>query len=126
MMIHLFMAQGCSLISISKKQCSSVELVNFEEVTIKEKWLAKILHDRNVIGLKGVFKTKFNLDDSINKHKVRFVIKDYFQIFRIDYSNIFTLVARHDTIRLLLTIVALKEWQVFHMDVKSTFLDDFL
>ncbi|RDX93200.1 Copia protein, partial [Mucuna pruriens] len=35
-------------------------------------------------------------------------------------------VARHNIIRLLLTIVSQKGWQVFHMDVKSTFLNDFL
>jgi hypothetical protein len=79
-----------------------------------------------VIGVKWVFRTKFNPDGSINKHKARLVVKGYSQIFGIDYSDTFAPVARHDTIRLLLAIVAQKGWQVFHMDVKSAFLNGFL
>ncbi|RDX64492.1 hypothetical protein CR513_56947, partial [Mucuna pruriens] len=80
------------------------EPTNFEEATMVEKWLVAMKeelsmiernqtweliprpHDRNVIG------TKFNLDGSINKHKARFVVKDYSQIFGIVYSNTFALV----------------------------------
>ncbi|KAI4297629.1 hypothetical protein L6164_037513 [Bauhinia variegata] len=120
------------------------EPASFEEAVMKEKWLAAMQeelsmieknqtwelvsrpHDRNVIGLKWVFRTKFNPDGSINKHKARLVVKGYSQIFGIDYSDTFAPVARHDTIRLLLTIVAQKGWQVFHMDVKSAFLNGFL
>lgn len=82
--------------------------------------------DRNVIGVKWVFRTKFNPDGSINKHKARLVVKGYSQIFGIDYLDTFAPVARHDTIRLLLAIIAQKGWQVFHMDIKSTFLNGFL
>jgi hypothetical protein len=53
-------------------------------------------------------------------------VKGYSQIFGIDYSDTFAPVARHDTIRVLLAIVAQKGWQVFHMDVKSAFLNGFL
>ncbi|RDX58804.1 Copia protein, partial [Mucuna pruriens] len=118
------------------------ESVNFEEVTMEEKLLATMQeelsmiernqtwevvprpHVRNFIRLKWMFRTKFNLNGSINKHKARLVVKDNSQIFGIDYSDTFAPVARHDTIRLLLIIVAQKGWQVFHMDVKSIFLND--
>lgn len=82
--------------------------------------------NRNVIVVKWVFRTRFNPDGSINKHKARLVVKGYSQIFGIDYSDTFAPVARHDTIRMLLAIIAQKEWQVFHMDIKSTFLNGFL
>ncbi|RDX77227.1 putative mitochondrial protein, partial [Mucuna pruriens] len=36
---------------------------------------------RNVIGLKWVFRTKFNPDGSIDKHKARLIVKGYSQIF---------------------------------------------
>ena len=49
-----------------------------------------------------MYKTKLNVDDSINKNKARPVVKGYNQNFGADYSNTFTPVARLDTIRMLL------------------------
>ena len=40
----------------------------------------------------------------------------------MDYNEKFTPVARMDSIRLILAIVASKIWEVHHMDVKSAFL----
>lgn len=41
--------------------------------------------DRKVIGVKGVFKTKLNVDDSLNKHKDRLVVKEYAQVFGVHF-----------------------------------------
>ena len=48
--------------------------------------------------------------------------KGYSQAHGLDYNEIFTLIARMDATRLVLAIVALKKWEVHHMDVKSVFL----
>jgi len=74
-------------------------------------------HDRNIIGLKWVFRTKFNPNGSLNKHKAKLVVKGYSQIFTVDYADTFALVERHGTTRLILAIIAQNGWQVFHMDV---------
>ncbi|WVZ15405.1 hypothetical protein V8G54_012971 [Vigna mungo] len=101
-----------------------------EELSMTEKSKTWILvdrpQDRKVIGVKWVFKTKLNADGLINKHKARLVVKGYAQIFGVDYSNTFAHVARLDTIRLLLAIAAQKSWKVFHLDVKSAFLNGIL
>jgi hypothetical protein len=81
---------------------------------------------RKVIRVKWIYRTKLNADNSINKHKARLVVKGYAQIFGVDYSDTFTLVARLDTIRLLLAISAQKGWKVFQLDVKSAFLNGVL
>lgn len=83
-------------------------------------------YDRNIIGVKWMFRTKLNPDGSINKYKARFMVKGYAQIFGVDYSDTFAPVARLDTIRLLLVISAQKGWLVFQIDVKSAFLNGVL
>ena len=58
----------------------------------------------------------------VEKFKARLVAKGYKQEFGIDYKEVFTLVARHDTIRLVITLAAQKSWPIFQLDVKSAFL----
>jgi hypothetical protein len=42
---------------------------------------------------------------------------------RIDFDEVFALGARMESVRLLLTLTAQEGWQVYHMDVKSVFLN---
>lgn len=48
--------------------------------------------------MKWVFRTKFNPDGLVFKHKARLVVKGFAQVAGIDCGDIFALVARHDTI----------------------------
>ena len=75
------------------------------------------------IGVKWVFRTKFNSDGSTFKHKARLVVKGFAQVSGVDYDDTFAPVARHDTIRLLLALVGQMGWKVYHLDVKSAFLN---
>ena len=55
-----------------------------------------------------MYKNKLNVDGSINKFKVRLVIKGYFQQHGVDFSDTFAPVTKYDTIRLLLSLAAQK------------------
>ena len=58
------------------------------------------------IGVKWVFKTKLNKSGEVEKHKARLVAKGYAQRYGIDYMELFAPVARLDTVRLILALVA--------------------
>lgn len=48
--------------------------------------------------------------------------KGYTQEAGIDFYEVYALVARMETIRLLLAVVAQRGWSVYQFDVKSAFL----
>ena len=79
--------------------------------------------DKDVIGVKWIFKTKLNLDGSIQNNKARLVAKGYFQQLGIDFQETFALVARLDTIRTLIALAASKWWFLYQLDVKLTLLN---
>jgi hypothetical protein len=57
------------------------------------------------------------------KHKARLVAKGYVQRQGVDFEEVFAPVARLETVRLLISIAAQEQWEIHHMDVKSTFLN---
>ncbi|CAA6675839.1 unnamed protein product [Spirodela intermedia] len=57
------------------------------------------------------------------RHKARLVAKDYVQKLGIDYEEVFALVARMETIRVIIALAAQNGWRLHHLDVKSAFLN---
>ena len=98
-----------------------------EEITSIEKndmWtLVKAPKSCKPIGVKWLYKLKKNRLGEIVKHKARLVVKGYRQRYRIDYDEKFFLVARFESIRILIALAAQECWCLHHLDVKSTFLN---
>ncbi|GKV39615.1 hypothetical protein SLEP1_g47362 [Rubroshorea leprosula] len=125
----------------SRCNLSTIEPSNFYEATNSDAWRAAMeeelkmiekndswtLVDRpknkNIIGVKWIYRVKMNPNGTINKYKARLVVKGYSQLAGIDFTETFAPIARHETIRLLLALAAHKGWSVFHLDVKSAFLN---
>ena len=51
--------------------------------------------------------------------------KCYSQKDDINYDEVFALVARLETIRLIISLATQNKWRIFQMDVKSAFLNGF-
>ena len=69
--------------------------------------------------MKWVFKLKLNPNGTVAKHKAR----GFLQKPGIDYSEVYAPVARIETVRLVVAMASNHNWALFHMDVKSAFLN---
>ncbi|XP_020243715.1 uncharacterized protein LOC109821974 [Asparagus officinalis] len=97
---------------------------NFEDAVGSEKWrkamdaeiksieknntwkLVKLPARAKRIGVKWIFKTKYNEAGDIDKYKARSVAKGYSQRQGVDFTEVYALMARMDTIRVMLALVA--------------------
>ena len=75
------------------------------------------------IGVKWIYKVKRNSTGEITRHKARLVAKGYSQKKGKDYDEVFSPVARAESIRILLALSAQFKWKVHHLDVKLAFLN---
>eukprot|EP00253_Pinus_taeda_P012581 PITA_12581 len=75
------------------------------------------------IGCKWVYKNKYKVDGSLDKHKARLVAKGFAQKEGVDYEETFAPIAKWATIRTLFALAAQNGWKVHQMDVKTAFLN---
>ena len=68
--------------------------------------LVDLPHGKSTIGVKWIYKLKFNMDGSISKHKAHLVAQGYVQQQGIDYDETFSPVSRMETIRIFLSIAS--------------------
>jgi len=59
----------------------------------------------------------------IDRYKARLVAKGFGQREGYDYEEIFSFVARMETLRLIIALTAQRQWKIHQMDVKSAFLN---
>ena len=59
----------------------------------------------------------------MHKRKARIAAKGYLQRERVDFDEVFSPVARMETVHIFLAIAAQMKWPTFQLDVKSAFLN---
>jgi hypothetical protein len=102
------------------KRAIDKEMASLDE---NEAWdLVELLTRRNPIGRKWVFKNKLNAEGKVEKYKAWLVAKGYSQVEGIDFSEIFSHVAKLTSIRFMLSVAATFDFEVEQMDVKTSFL----
>ncbi|CAM8931696.1 unnamed protein product [Rhodiola kirilowii] len=74
------------------------------------------------ISCKWVYRIKYNSNGSIERHKARLVILGNCQKEGIDYTETFAPVAKMTTVRIFLSVVAIRGWDLHQMDVHNAFL----
>eukprot|EP00253_Pinus_taeda_P004102 PITA_04102 len=75
------------------------------------------------IGCKWVYKNKYKVDGSLDKHKARLVAKGFAQKEWVYYEETFAPIAKWATTRTPFALAAQNGWKVHQMDVKATFLN---
>nr|GEW01177.1 putative ribonuclease H-like domain-containing protein [Tanacetum cinerariifolium] len=96
------------------------ELLQFQLLKV---WtLVDLSKDKWVIGTKWVYRNKKDERGIVIKNKDRLVTQGHTQDEDIDYDEVFAPVARIEAIRLFLAYASFKDFVVYQMDVKSSFL----
>ncbi|GJR05885.1 retrovirus-related pol polyprotein from transposon TNT 1-94 [Tanacetum coccineum] len=76
-----------------------------------------------IIALKWIYKVKLDEYGDVLKNKARLVTKGYHQEEGIDFEESFATVARIEAIRIFIANAASKNMIIYHMDVKTAFLN---
>ena len=66
------------------------------------------------------------MNDTLNKLKIKFITKDFSQMYEINYTNIFVLIVKFKTFRLYFVVIILENFECHQMNVNNVFTKSFL
>lgn len=102
------------------EQAIKEELKSFED---NKAWdIVDIPVSANIVKCKWVLKKKCDSDNNV-RYRARLVAKGCSQRHGVDYSETFSPVVRHTTLRLLFALSVQMNLKVNHLDVKTAFLN---
>ena len=103
-----------------------LEAMKFEMQSMYDNQVWTLIDPPNglkTIWCKWVFKKKTDMDGNVHNFKARLVVKGFKKTHGVDYDETFSLVAMLRSIRILLAITAYYYYEIWKMDVKTTFLN---
>ena len=86
--------------------------------------LVDLPSNQGAISNKWILKVKRKSDGTIDKFNARLVAKGFTQLKGVDYDETCSPVIRFSSIRLILSLVAHMDLELYQMDVKTVFLND--
>ncbi|CAA7404778.1 unnamed protein product [Spirodela intermedia] len=78
--------------------------------------------NKRIVGCRWVYTVKYNSDGSLERYKAKLVAKGYTQPYDIDYVETFALLAKLDTVKILIALAINLELELNQYDVKNAFL----
>nr|GEY11535.1 hypothetical protein [Tanacetum cinerariifolium] len=106
-----------------------LEAMNAEMQSMKDNqvWnLVDLPPNCKTVGSKWLFKKKTDMDGIIHTYKSRLVAKGFTQTYEVDYKEEFSPVANVKAIRILISITAYYDYDIWQIDVKTAFLNGHL
>ncbi|GKD35527.1 retrovirus-related pol polyprotein from transposon TNT 1-94 [Tanacetum coccineum] len=97
------------------------ELNQFKRLDVWE--LVERPVEKNIIRIKWLWKNKTDAENTVIQYKSRLVAKGYHQEDGIDFEESFAHVARLEVVRMFVAYAAHKNFTIYQMDVKTTFLN---
>jgi hypothetical protein len=92
---------------------------------INEIWtFVNSFKDRRVFRDKWVYKIKKEKHDEILRYKTRWVIREFEQVERLDYTKTFISMIKSMSYKTMYVIIVVNDWEIEQMNVKTTFLYD--
>jgi hypothetical protein len=87
-------------------------------------WKLEEIHkEAKIIGCKWVYKINRDSKVNIQIFKARLVAKGFTQIEGIYYNETFSSLSSKDSFRIIMTLVAYYDLELYQIDVKTTFLN---
>jgi hypothetical protein len=95
----------------------------YDSIMSNKTWrLSSLSANRTSIKSRWVFKVKPGTQDSPPLYKAKLVAKGFSQRTGIDFEGTYSLVVKHDTLRVILSLVATLDLDMSQLDVKTAFL----
>jgi hypothetical protein len=94
-----------------------------EEMQLNHTWdLIPKPAGTSIVGCSWVFTIKQNPDSTVDRLKARLIAKSFTQTYGLDYTETFSPVAKLNSIRIIISLVANLDWPLHQLDVKNAFL----
>ncbi len=95
-----------------------------EQLIINNTWsLVELPPDRKAVSNKWVFKTKLNSDGTIERFKARLCAKGFTQVQFIDFNDTYAPVMKYKSLRIILALATILNYDIQHLDVQTAFLN---
>jgi hypothetical protein len=96
-----------------------------KSLLINEIWiLTNSFKNRRVLRDKWVYKIKRKKHDEILRYKTRWMIREFEQIERLNYTKTFVSMIKSMNYKTMYVIIIVNDWKIEQMNVKTTFLYD--